>query len=268
MKEVRISPTTLGLWTEEGRCPEKVRATYLDREIEYLPSEPMILGSWMEYLMIGEGTQGMKEPEGITDKMKKSAAGLRIIEHAKNWKSIVEWYKITDMEFQVSKKVPVKVEFGDYESTVLMSGIQDIRCKVDGVPSIIDIKYSGNALSMWGDFGWGNPTGMDLKQSMHYPMMELHDTGVKYDFYYFIFDTTTSMNFVPMKINVTAGSLKQYMLRVQTAWIEILQERLDQKKRGDSFFSTNPSMGQCTGCPIAGRCKDKMKFPPIKEIDY
>lgn len=264
MEEVRISPTMLGYWSEEGRCPEKVRATYIDREIEFVPSEPMILGSWMEYLMIGTTTQGEKEPEGITDKMKNSAAGKRIVIQAAKWEKIKKRYKITDIQLQVKKKVPVHLEFGKYESTVLMSGIYDILCKVDGRKAIIDIKYSGNALSMWGDFGWGNPQGMDLKQSMHYPMMELHDTGEVVDFYYFIFDSTPQMNFRPLKINVTGGSLKQYMLRVQTAWVEVMRERLRKGKH----FSTNPSTAQCFECPLMETCKDYREFPDIIQIGY
>lgn len=273
MKEVRISPTMLSYWTEENACPEKVRHTYIDREVPFEPSDAMILGSWMEFMMIGRSTDGEVEPSGLTDKMKKSAAGKRIVLQAQKWKSIVEHYKITDIEVQVAKKIPVNLKYGGYETSILMSGIYDIKCKVDGVPSIIDIKYAANARNTFGDFAWGNPQGMDLKQSMHYPMMELHDTGEVVDFYYFVFDSTPQMNFVPMKIRVSDGSIEQYMIRVQTAWTDILNERLLSGKAEDAGyqrrFRTNPSIWQCSSCPYTKEdCMFKVEFPPIKEIDY
>ena len=144
------------------------------------PTPAMRLGIWFEYQCTGAMPRSNQVPEPVTLKNGKLSADYeRMLYHIDKFKEIVDNYNIKIVE--VSKEIV-------HEKT---RGILDIWCEIDGMPSIIDLKATGQIGNRWEEYGWDERNfqySNHILQPAIYKYLNYKTLGIEdVPFYYLVF---------------------------------------------------------------------------------
>lgn len=256
LNSLNITQSMMKDWTG-GMCPPLFKARWFDKTYEWTESEAMLWGNWFEYEAIGANVRDGSIPE-LTDKMKKSVTYGRAQQQLEMWHKIVKELNITDIEVQQEVEAVIEFTYDGQVFPVRISGTEDLRCKVDGKPTIIDIKTTGSVKNTYGDYAWGNPDSMDLKQAIHYPMIEQITTGVKHDFLYIVFGLDKDMGCKIIQGVPTEQSFDKHQQKIFMMWNEIAYSLFNT-------FEPDPSYNKCNGCPFP--CVAQQTVPEITQVE-
>ena len=155
---------------------------YVVKDYQPEPTPAMRLGIWFEYQCTGAMPRSNQVPEPVTLKNGKLSADYeRMLAQVENFKKIVDVYNININE--VSKEIVYR----------RIKGILDIWCEIDNVPSIIDLKATGQIGNRWDDFGWDERNfqySNHILQPAIYKYLIYKTLGIEdVPFYYLVFST-------------------------------------------------------------------------------
>lgn len=235
-------------------CGLLFKGKYIDKNVESVPSASMKEGIYFEYLCTGGLPRNGEIPEP-----EKTAKGLlttpyqRCLEASELFKKVFEHYNI------------VIKEVGYVATARDMTGIIDIMAEWDGVPCIIDLKYSGLIDDKWNELGWDTES-LPMKDSLmiqgvHYKILIKESLGLDVPFYYFIFNSKDPSD---MKIIKQTTDPDRYTLHKE----QVQKMKRSIEKEIENGFRAIPNYRKCKDCPLSENCTEKAEFPKVQEIYY
>lgn len=244
MKKITQSIIKSAISYNEGSCGGEIMASL--NKIQRKPSPAMLLGIYFEYLVTGSTGLTEEIPQPVTLKNGDLSAPYRTcVSQAERVKELLN-------------KMNIKIlEVGSYHERDDIGGHFDIIASVDGVRSIIDIKYSANADDKWSPWGWGwNDKQKEFHsiQAAHYSKIFNHQLP----FYYLVTEASDNGRIDFYKIDLTDDLIKRHDLRIQLA-----KDMLDLAEFGLEY---RPEYNRCEGCPVKEECQFRMFAPKPKTI--
>ena len=240
--------------TDGNYCGLLFKAKYIDKSIFIEPTDSMKEGIYFEYLATGVVPRNGIVPEpDRTLKGEPTAAYKKAIAAANFFKSIIEHYKIKILE------VGYRIETDD------MVAVLDILAEWDGVPCIIDLKYTALFNDKWSELGW-NTENLPLKenimiQGLHFTYVVREIMGSDMPFYYFVFNSKDSEE---MKIIKQENDEEQY----EQHRMDVLKVKDLLEKEIEKGFTALPYYKNCNHCPLKETCTEKEEFPKPTTIYY
>ena len=223
---------------------------YVVKDYQPEPTPAMRLGIWFEYQCTGAMPRSNQVPEPVTLKNGKLSADYeRMLAQVENFKKIVDVYNININE--VSKEIVYR----------RIKGILDIWCEIDNVPSIIDLKATGQIGNRWDDFGWDE---RNFQYSNHilqpaiykyliYKSLDIYDVP----FYYLVFSTKNT--------DILFWEVKYVDFEDTCNYIDKLAKELDAfiKYNSESEFWPICDYKFCQKCKM--ECTFRQEIPKIEQ---
>lgn len=249
ISEYKLSPSSLHDFERSNSCPFKWKKKWLDREIEFVKTEPMMYGSYFEYHCIGGGpvSDGDIKELPLTRSGNKSAAHERIDKQIEIFKDLFN----KDSDIYLGIKID-RCQTKVYDETT--KGYIDImgRDEEDNV-CLIDLKLTG---SLDNPATWGRLDHMDMMQFITYEMLFRKQFGIPFvRSFVLIFDYSPEMNRKLIELDISNNSIDRVITRYNDA-------RNLMNEYSSSYWPTYPSKKECEDCPL--KCKDKFKIETIK----
>jgi hypothetical protein len=258
-QELTISQSLLKALTkyaEKKECGLKIEALYIDK-VKGTTTPAQALGNWFEYKCTGALPAyhpEVPEPK-VLKSGKLSVAYERMLNQVENYKQAIKHYKVTDI------KEGVSFNWGN------ITGTADIIAKVDGKPSIIDIKTTALFDNKWEEFGWNTehlagefrPKLNLLLQALHYKWLYKNIYGEDADFYFWVFSTTNQNDFKIIKVNIEDELYEEHANDIRAA-LNFLMHNI---KTG---FRAIPEISRCAKCFLSESCTSKIEVPVVSEV--
>ena len=213
------------------------------------PTPAMRLGIWFEYQCTGAMPPSNQVPEPVTLKNGKLSADYeRMLYHIDKFKEIVDNYNIKIVE--VSKEIV-------HEK---IKGILDIWCEIDGMPSIIDLKATGQIGNRWDDFGWDERNfqfSNHILQPAIYKYLIYKTLGIEdVPFYYLVFSTKNT--------DILFWEVKYLDFDEMCLQVEDLANRLDEfiENSDESSYTPICDYKVCQKCEM--ECFYRQEIPKIE----
>lgn len=235
-------------------CGLLFKGKYIDKNVESEPSQSMREGIYFEYLATGGLPRNGQVPEpDRTTKGELTAPFKRVEEASQLFKKIFDHYQIK------INKVGYSLDAGD------MTGIMDIWAEWDGVPCIIDLKYSGLIDDKWNDIGWDTES-LPMKDSLmiqgvHYKILVKDALGLDVPFYYFIFNSKDPSD---MKIIKQTTDPDKYTLHRE----QVKKMKKSIERELEKGFKATPDYRKCKDCALFSTCTQRAEYPTINEVFY
>ena len=226
----------------EGECGGKIEASL--RGEQSPPSAAMLLGIYFEYLVTG--STGLKEtaPEPVRLKNGELSAPYRVVTaQAERVKELMEKMKIEILEVN---KWQTKDDLG---------GHFDLIANVDGVKSVIDIKYSSTVDDKWSPYGWqwtDKQKDFHSIQAAHYALI----SGLP--FYYLVTEASEDGRIDFFRVDLTPEAMKRHEERIEQARTMVSALEFGLVHR--------PEFNRCEGCPIKDSCTQRITNPEPKLV--
>lgn len=235
-------------------CGLLFKAKYIDKSIFIPPSDSMREGIYFEFLATGALPRDGKIP--IPDRTQKgelTAPYKRAEQAAVFFKKLIEHYKIKILE------KGYVVQNDDIIGTI------DILAEWDGIPVIIDLKYTGLIDDKWNDLGWNTdnlPTKDNLMiQGVHYILLGREVLGQDMPFFYFIFNNKDSED-----VKIIKQQNDEDIYERHKADVESIKNLIEEEiKEG---FKAFPYYRNCKDCPIKLQCDKKELYPSYTTVYY
>jgi len=222
---------------------------YVVKDYQPEPTPAMQLGIWFEYQCTGALPRTGEVPEPITLKNGKLSADYeRMLYHINKFKEIVDNYNIKIVE--VGKEIVVD----------RIKGILDIWCEIDGMPSIIDLKATGQIGNRWDDFGWDERNfqfSNHILQPAIYKYLIYKTLGIEdVPFYYLVFSTKNT--------DILFWEVKYVDFEDTCNYIDKLAKELDAfiKYNSESEFWPICDYKFCQNCKM--ECTFRQEIPKIE----
>ncbi len=213
------------------------------------PTPAMRLGIWFEYQCTGAMPRSNQVPEPVTLKNGKLSADYeRMLYHIDKFKEIVDNYNIKIVE--VSKEIV-------HEKT---KGILDIWCEIDGMPSIIDLKATGQIGNRWEEYGWDERNfqySNHILQPAIYKYLIYKTLGIEdVPFYYLVFSTKNT--------DILFWEVKYLDFDEVCLQVEDLANRLDEfiQNSDESSYTPICDYKVCQKCEM--NCFYRQEIPKIE----
>ena len=215
------------------------------------PTPAMLLGVWFEYMCTGALPRSGVAPTPVTLKNGNLAADYeRMLAQVENFKKIVDVYNINIVE--VSKEIV-------HEK---IKGILDIWCEIDGMPSIIDLKATGQIGNRWDDFGWDERNfqfSNHILQPAIYKYLIYKTLGIEdVPFYYLVFSTKNT--------DILFWEVKYLDFDETCEKVEQLAEDLDKfiQNADEKDYTPICDYKICTNCQIT-KCFFRQEVPKVEQ---
>ena len=243
-------------YAEKKECGLKIEALYIDK-MKGTTTAAQALGNWFEYKCTGALPAyhpEVPEPK-VLKSGKLSVAYERMLNQVENYKQAIKHYNVTDI------KEGVSFNWGN------ITGTADIIAKVDGKPSIIDIKTTALFDNKWEEFGWNTehlagefrPKLNLLLQALHYKWLYKNIYGEDADFYFWVFSTTNQNDFKIIKVNIEDELYEEHANDIRAA-LNFLMHNI---KTG---FIAIPEISRCAKCFLSESCTSKIEVPVVSEV--
>ena len=243
-------------YAEKKECGLKIEALYIDK-MKGTTTDAQALGNWFEYKCTGALPAyhpEVPEPK-VLKSGKLSVAYERMLNQVENYKQAIKHYKVSDL------KEGVSLNWGN------ITGTADIIAKVDGKPSIIDIKTTALFDNKWEEFGWNTehlagefrPKLNLLLQALHYKWLYKNIYGEDADFYFWVFSTTNQNDFKIIKVNIEDELYEEHANDIRAA-LNFLMHNI---KTG---FKAIPEISRCAKCFLSDFCTSKIEVPVVSEV--
>lgn len=222
---------------------------YVVKDYQPEPSAAMKLGIWFEYMCTGAMPRSGVAPTPVTLKNGNLSADYeRMLAQVENFKKIVDVYNININE--VSKEIVYR----------RIKGILDIWCEIDNVPSIIDLKATGQIGNKWEEYGWDERNfqySNHILQPAIYKYLIYKTLGIEdVPFYYLVFSTKNS--------DILFWEVKYVDFEDTCNYIDKLAKELDDfiKYNNESEFWPICDYKFCQNCKM--QCTFRQEIPKIE----
>ena len=222
---------------------------YVIKDYQPEPTPAMLLGIWFEYMCTGALPRSGVVPEPVTLKNGNLSADYeRMLTQVENFKKIVDVYNININE--VSKEIVYR----------RIKGILDIWCEIDNVPSIIDLKATGQIGNKWEEYGWDERNfqySNHILQPAIYKYLIYKTLGIEdVPFYYLVFSTKNT--------DILFWEVKYVDFEDTCNYIDKLAKELDAfiKHNSESEFCPICDYKFCQNCKM--NCTFRQEIPKIE----
>ena len=224
------------------RCPLQFYKQYITKEYETEPTEPMRMGQYLEYLFTGQLPRSKEIPQPKTTKTGLSTDYQRIVEHKERWEDLVKHYKITDI-------VPGIETVTLLDDKISVKTVEDVRCKVNGKESIIDIKCSGLIRDKWQETGWEEIERKPklYRQGFMYCYNYKKTTGILPDFYFAVF-SPKSDDYRLIQLDFVYDGAEEIIFEEIENKVRYTKEMIDSYI--DMGFHGSKNYSHCKNCGI------------------
>jgi len=253
--EFFLTQTALKDLEKDSTCPDRWRALWLDKEIEFPSNEDMDKGKYFEWICLGGGAVTGQDVTDLprTATGRKSIEQVRIEEQAQRFQQL---FNPADIDFQGFEITEAQLELksGKRKGTV------DFMSKQLSTGDIWlnDLKLTRDATSVRSQYGWGHDwTDLDLVQLVHYADLyaELYNYKPRVGLWVFDYSPSKLVKFGEIVVSEKAREKKE--IRFETAF-EVIEL---YKKNG---WTKIPSEQECKNCKLA--CPVRFKQPPIERF--
>ena len=233
----------------EKACFYEFYHRYVLKDYTPEPTPAMRLGIWFEYMCTGALPRSGVAPTPVTLKNGKLAADYeRMLAQVENFKKIVDVYNINIVE--VSKEIV-------HEK---IKGILDIWCEIDEMPSIIDLKATGQIGNKWEVYGWDERNfqfSNHILQPAIYKYLIYKTLGIEdVTFYYLVFSTKNT--------DILFWEVKYLDFDEMCLQVEDLANRLDEfiQNSDESSYTPICDYKVCQKCEM--NCFYRQDIPKIE----
>ncbi|HEY0751391.1 MAG TPA: hypothetical protein VGD26_09550 [Chitinophagaceae bacterium] len=254
-KEFFLTQTALKDLEKDTTCPDRWRALWLDKEIEFPSNEDMDKGKYFEWLCLGGGAISGEDVTDLprTATGRKSAEHTRIDEQAERFQQLFSPSNIDFQGFEITRS-QIELKVGNRKGTI------DFETKhlQTGEIWINDLKLTRDAESTRSQYGWGhNWSDLDMVQLVHYRDLYTDVYGITPRVGLWVFDYSPNklVKFGEVVISEKAREKKE--LRFETA-LEVIEL---YKKNG---WTKIHSEYECKSCKLS--CSVRFKQPPIEKF--
>lgn len=253
--EFFLTQTALKDLEKESTCPDRWRALWLDKEIEFPSNEDMDKGKYFEWICLGGGAVVGGDVTDLPRLMngKKSLDQIRIEEQAERFKQLFAPSNIDFLGFEITES-QLELRYGDRKGTVdFMSKHVDT-----GDIWLNDLKLTRDATSTRSEYGWGHDwSDLDLVQLVHYRDLYTDVYGITPRVGLWVFDYSPSKLVKFGEIVISEKAVARKELRFETA-IEVIAL---YKQNG---WIKLPSEDECKKCKLT--CAMRHKAVPIEKL--
>jgi len=252
-------------------CPRFTKHTMIDGN-KIPPTAAMLEGLYFESLCLGQSADGECTTDLPRDKRtgKKLTAQLKIEEQAMSFPSLCQKHGvfiIRENNKNVTRNVQIKKviqledkdlmeKFPDVDVFISLCAdiISPVITETRNYPvAVIDLKWTGDLTSTFGDYGWGAPKYMDHIQPFLYSYL------LDIPFVYWVFDKKGMNKFVPVNTDVNstdANTASEAKLRRKEMLEKIRQTAIKVLVHEDyDGWNTAPLFDICKKCPL--NCPDR-----------
>lgn len=241
-KDYNRSQSALKDFEKELTCPVRWKHQWLMNEFEYKPSDAMRMGLLFETLVLGATA---KDDSISVDDFPKNKDGSlkadikRIVEQAEYCKDIL---------FNKEHKDYIGVTITDAQLTIYHKRnrivIDALGTNSNGLV-MLDLKFTGDVNSTFGDYCWGTPDKMDLIQQGFYQMIVEDKYGKKIDRnILLVFDNKPHKGKKLIEVNLTDAGRERVRERIGE-FDTIINE---YEEEGWPYM---PSLSECKDCQLA-----------------
>ena len=240
---------------KDSTCPDRWRALWLDKEIQFPSNEDMDKGKYFEWLCLGGGAV---TGEDVTD-LPRTATGRKSIEHIRideQAERFAQLFNPQDIDFQGFEitRAQIEMKVGNRKGTIDFES-RDVNT---GEIWINDLKLTRDADSTRSVYGWGNAwTELDLIQLVHYVDLYEATFGIRPRAGLWVFDYSPSklIKFGEVVISEKAREKKELRFEAAAEVVELYN------KNG---WTKIPSENECKTCKLS--CPVRFKQPPIERF--
>ena len=253
--EFFFTQTALKDLEKDTTCPDRWRALWLDKEIQFPSNEDMDKGKYFEWLCLGGGAVTGEDVTDLprTSTGKKSIDQIRIEEQADRFKELFnpehpDWIGLYINEAQI------EVRHDGRKGTIDFDAKDDLNNSW-----IIDLKLTKDAESTRSEYGWGHDwTDLDLVQLVHYRDLYTTIKGVVPRTALLVFDYSPNKLIKFGEVVISNKAVAKKETRFQAA-IEVVSL---YKQNG---WTKLPSERECKACKVSS-CPVRYKQPPIDKF--
>lgn len=244
----------------EDLCPRVWYEKWIKENPVYqFTSDAMERGNVFETLVIGMSVG--KVATMPSEKLKSGVYYKRILKQAEDAKKYLRLLGGKILAVQEELKGVVTDSQG---REVPIKGNLDIRYGWPnelGRNAVIDLKFSGDSESTYGDFGWGNISDMDCSQAIQYYVLhKLNWPELPYpEFYYHIYDSSPQMKKAHYRIKISDATVFNHIERMSKAYHEI-KECMET-----GVWPAIKKFSVCDSCKTP--CEHQVMAPEIIEIE-
>lgn len=250
--EFFLTQTALKDLERDTTCPDRWRALWIDKEIEFPSNEDMDKGKYFEWLCLGGGAISGEDVTDLprTSTGRKSADHIRIDEQADRFKQLFEPGNIDFQGFKIIE-AQLELKVGNRKGTIDFV-TQQLET---GDIWINDLKLTRDANSTRSQYGWGhNWTDLDMVQLVHYSSLYSDTFGIvpRVGLWVFDYSPNKQVKFGEIIISKKAVAKKELRFDAALEVVQLYQER---------GWTKLPSESECKNCKL--QCLQRYKQPPI-----
>lgn len=253
--EFYFTQTALKDLEKDSTCPDRWRALWLTKEIEFPSNEDMDKGKYFEWICLGGGAVTGQDvtdlPRLLTGK--KSLDQIRIEEQAARFKDL---FNPAHIDFQGFEIIDAQVEMRvDGRKGTIDFVTREVAT---GEVWINDLKLTRDATSTRSEYGWGHDwADLDLLQMVHYRDLYHKSFDILPRAALWVFDYSPNKNVKFGEVVVSEKARQKKDFRFETA-VEVVEQ---YKSNG---WTKLPSENECKNCKL--QCALRHKAAPIERF--
>ena len=240
----KASQTAIKDFEKEQTCPFRWKKQWLDKDISFVPSLPMIQGLYFEQLVIGRSATDEKFELPLNRDGSKKVAQIRIEEQAEYCKKVL-FNK--DFDDYIGKHVGCEIEWKEFQKVVVHNNkriVIDMEGECDKGIVMADLKLTGDVNNVFGGYTWGKISNMDLFQQGLYQQV--------YEEYY---DREVAKNLLIVFDHSPRKGKKVFDLSISDDTRVTITERVKDFEEVVDYYEKKgwvllPSVDECEKCPL------------------
>lgn len=249
-----LSNSKMRAW--EIMCPLEFKAKYIDQSplYEWKESDAMHYGNVFESMVIGKGIHGFVKPN---EKLEKSTLMLdRLKKNAILCRQFLRDFggKIKGVQKHIATTV------SDAQGrTIYIEGTLDILYQFEGGKwAIIDLKFTGDNTSDFGQYQFGDEEKLDPTQAFMYVLLVKLTMKEDAEWFFWVFDKKKESVPKIIQVEIDDTTLTNHIERISKAYHEILDCLTNDS------FKPQPKYSRCAKCKV--KCSEERKIPDIITI--
>ena len=250
-----LTQTALKDLEKDSTCPDRWRALWLDKEIEFPSNEDMDKGKYFEWICLGGGAVSGQD---VTD-LPRTSLGKKTIDQIRIEEQAARFMRLFDPksnEFQgfeiIDKQVELKHNGRKGTLDFVTRHIETNTIWID------DLKLTRDANSTRSEYGWGHDwSDLDLVQMVHYADLYEDVYGIRPRVGLWVFDYSPDMLVRFGEIIISDKARKKKELRFASA-VDVIGR---YKENG---WIKLPSEHECKSCKLS--CPVRYKAQPIEKL--
>jgi hypothetical protein len=240
----KASQTAIKDFEKETTCPWRWKRQWLEDDISFVPSLPMIQGLYFEQLVIGSSAKDEKYEMPLNRDKSKKVAQVRIEEQAEYCKEVL-FNK--DFDDYIGKHVGIDIEWKEFQYVIVHDNkriVIDMLGDCDEGIVMADLKLTADVNNVFGGYTWGKISNMDLFQQGFYQRVfeESHGEDIVKNLL-IVFDHSPRKGKKIFDLSISDDTRVTITERIKD-----FEDVVDYyEKKGWRLL---PSIDECEGCPL------------------